>query len=127
MIALRPVLLLLLLAFALGARAADPLGRLFFTPEQREALERKRPQAAPPTTGITVNGLVQRSDGKATVWINGTAHPAPPSTPGKGIAVQPDSSTVIVTTPSQKIRVKVGETIAPAPTAGMSLGHQDSP
>jgi hypothetical protein len=62
---------------------AEPLGRLFFTPAQRNALDAgKRLSAAPATTqraaprgprSITLNGVVRRSDGEYTVWVNGRA------------------------------------------------------
>lgn len=59
------------------ACAADTpeLGRLFFTPERRIALERQRThnvqeaQALQGTT-MTLDGVVYRSSGKTTVWIN---------------------------------------------------------
>ena len=62
---------------AIPARAAEPatLGRLFFTPERRLALERQRThhvqqaQALQGTT-MTLDGVVYRSSGKSTVWIN---------------------------------------------------------
>ncbi len=62
---------------ALPARAAEPapLGRLFFTPERRLALERQRThnvqqvQALQGTT-MSLDGVVYRSSGKSTVWIN---------------------------------------------------------
>jgi hypothetical protein len=69
------------------AVAADGLGRLFFEPAQRALLDVARnqrdrrttvttadtePAAAPPGPEIlTYNGVVRRSDGKSTVWING--------------------------------------------------------
>jgi hypothetical protein len=74
--------------------AADGLGRLFLTPEQRAQLDivraRRDPRvpvatdaepvaaapAAPVPQGpdtVTYNGVVRRSDGKSTVWINGKA------------------------------------------------------
>ena len=60
--------------------SAQELGRLFFTPEQRAALDARRkarvpdkpaavPQAESPVTRI--NGAVRRSGGKSTVWVNG--------------------------------------------------------
>ena len=58
---------------------AQELGRLFFTPERREALDRQRQFKAPENLEIpddptlTINGVVTRSSGKRTVWINGTA------------------------------------------------------
>ena len=70
-------------AAATGAAAQD-LGRLFFTPDQRAALDARRkarvpdkpastPQVESPVTRI--NGMVQRSGGKSTVWVNGEAIP----------------------------------------------------
>jgi hypothetical protein len=72
--------------------AADPLGRLFTTPQQRQRLEELRraelenpelvlqPSAASaeapmqaretPLNPITVRGLVTRSDGRSTAFIN---------------------------------------------------------
>lgn len=71
-------------------RAADNLGRLFLAPEQRAQLEIVRAQrdrriapviedapvvAAPPRPSVpplvTYSGIVNRSDGRSTVWING--------------------------------------------------------
>jgi hypothetical protein len=71
------------LAGATSAQAQE-LGRLFFTPEQRAALDARRkarvpdkPAAAPvaesPLTRI--NGAVQRGGGKSTVWVNGEMIP----------------------------------------------------
>jgi hypothetical protein len=65
--------------------AAEPMGRLFFTPAQRAQLDVARKQrtrtslateraeedtAAPTPQTITYDGVVRRSDGKSTVWIN---------------------------------------------------------
>jgi hypothetical protein len=64
-----------------NANAADPadaeaLGRLFFTPERRTTLERQRLSNIQETqtlqgATISLNGVVHRSSGKSTVWING--------------------------------------------------------
>ncbi len=64
---------------AIGApapAAAENLGRLFFTPQQRQDLDRRRQaniqdSAASAESLITVNGQVSRSSGKTTTWING--------------------------------------------------------
>jgi hypothetical protein len=58
---------------------AQELGRLFFTPDQRAALDARRKARVPdkpaattvvsPTTRL--NGYVKRSDGPSTVWVNG--------------------------------------------------------
>jgi hypothetical protein len=79
----RALLSMAALALLSAASAqAQELGRLFFTPEQRAALDARRkarvpdkpaaaPQAESPITRI--NGAVQRSGGKSTVWVNGEA------------------------------------------------------
>jgi len=63
--------------------AAQEIGRLFFTPEQRQALDARRKARtpdrpnAPVTTSPTtrLNGYVQRGNGKSTVFVNGEAVP----------------------------------------------------
>lgn len=81
-------LIFIYLFFPVSSSATDGLGRLFLTPEQRAQLDLvrvKRDQhqttnsdasmpamAAPAGPGVvTYNGMVKRSDGKSTVWING--------------------------------------------------------
>ena len=72
---------LLLLIFAQLAPAAEPLGRLFYTPEQRTQLDALRTQRIvtsqvrdePVPENVTYNGIVRRSDGKTTVWVNNEA------------------------------------------------------
>lgn len=80
-----PVLCRSLIAFLLTiaitptASAEEALGRLFFTPERRQALDRQRqlniqdskPVNEDPT--LTINGMVTRSSGKRTSWVNGAA------------------------------------------------------
>ena len=65
---------------ALGAPAsAQELGRLFFTPERRQNLDRQRQlniqekQEIPEDPTLTINGIVTRNSGKRTTWINGVA------------------------------------------------------
>ncbi|AJP48728.1 hypothetical protein PG1C_10340 [Rugosibacter aromaticivorans] len=58
--------------------ASTPLGRLFFTPEKRLTLERQRLSKIQETQTLegatmSLDGIVQRSSGKSTVWINGRA------------------------------------------------------
>jgi len=57
---------------------AEELGRLFFTPQQRQDLDRRRvtnraEEEAPQIKEgpLTLEGHVQRSGGKAVTWING--------------------------------------------------------
>lgn len=77
--------LLLVVAVMMGtlpaARAADAIGRIFFTPAQRAQLDLARSQKIVATQTkdepipefVTYNGIVRRSDGKATVWVNNRA------------------------------------------------------
>jgi len=66
-------------AMAQKVPAADFAGRLFFTPEQRAQLDILRTQRAvatkvrdePVPEFVTYSGIVRRSDGQATVWVNG--------------------------------------------------------
>jgi len=58
--------------------AAYELGRLFFTPEQRQDLDRRRAsnraeEEAPQIREgpLTLDGHVERSSGRTTTWING--------------------------------------------------------
>ena len=60
-----------------GAEAA--LGRLFFTPERRQHLDHQRQMniqtqvEIPQDPTLTINGVVMRSSGKRTIWVNGVA------------------------------------------------------
>jgi hypothetical protein len=62
-----------------GVVAEEALGRLFFTPEKRELLDRQRAlnmlesEVIAEDPQIVVNGQVRRSSGKRTTWINGQA------------------------------------------------------
>ena len=66
---------------ALGAaHGAEPLGTLFYSPAEREQLDRMRrgeavetPAGAPLAREHAITGYVQRSDGHGTVWIDGRA------------------------------------------------------
>jgi hypothetical protein len=56
--------------------AADDLGRLFFTPQQRQELDRRRASNVQEKevvieSSVTVSGQVSRSSGKTTTWVNG--------------------------------------------------------
>lgn len=65
----------LLAACAAAQEAPQPLGRLFMTPEWRSHLDRQRQlniQEARSLEGGTMrlDGVVVRSSGKSTVWVN---------------------------------------------------------
>ena len=86
------------------------LGRLFFTPEQRGALDARRKARIPdkPTTVVVespvtrLDGFVSRGGGKSTVWVNG--EPVPEGSQPEGLRVQPRRSD------SGKVTVNIGET-----------------
>ncbi len=67
----------LLLGVATGQVAAqENLGRLFFSEQQRQDLDRRRQANIQETavvieSTVTVNGQVSRSSGRSTTWING--------------------------------------------------------
>jgi len=72
--------MLCIVAAAAGPATAQELGRLFFTPEQRDALDARRkarlpdkPAAASALRSTRIDGYVLRSGGKSTVWVNGEA------------------------------------------------------
>lgn len=71
------LLLLAALPLLAGPATAEPaaLGRLFLTPQQRQALDSRRLQT--PGDGgqrsLTVNGEVRSASGGRTRWINGQA------------------------------------------------------
>jgi len=74
--------LALVAAFCTTANAQEisgELGRLFFTPERRQTLDRQRQlniqenQEIPEDPTLTIDGIVTRSSGKRTAWVNGVA------------------------------------------------------
>ena len=73
-------LLLMLGSLAGGAaQEGEPIGRLFFTPAERSALDagksaRKSAPVAQGSRTVQLNGVVMRSDSERTVWVNGKAY-----------------------------------------------------
>jgi hypothetical protein len=113
----RALALLLCMAFS-PALPAQELGRLFFTPEQREALDARRrarvpdkPAAAPviasPTTRL--DGYVHRSDGKHTVWVNGDTADAAPQADGRVPVTAGDGGARVRLKPGQVLDRGTGE------------------
>lgn len=77
-----------------SACASDDLGRLFFTPERRQLLDHQRQfnvqeRTPPEEQTLTINGVVTRSSGQRTIWVNGEAQNS--NGRPEGIAVAPDS------------------------------------
>jgi hypothetical protein len=117
-----------LLACGPAPAQMPPMGRLFSTPAEREQLDARRaglpapsvafaaPLAAPappPPIPVTVDGIVRRSSGKTTVWLNREAQDAPPgSLAGSAAApayriVLPSGASVAVK-PGQKVDLSAG-------------------
>lgn len=136
----------------LCARGApgDELGRLFFTPEERATMEAARalvnvapvslsalslsnlPRAipavaAPPPPALTLNGLVTRSQGPATLWINGLAQDARslylPGVAQPRVRLERNAIQIALDPTQPARRVKAGQTFDPA-RAQVSDAHQ---
>ena len=110
---------LLGLAALVPAPAADSqeLGRLFFTPEKRATLDRQRTlniQEAQTLQGtnMSLDGVVYRSSGKATVWINHQAQNEGESArTGVNAVVSPKTPGSALLAPGEEkpAQLKVGE------------------
>ena len=104
-----PGLLVLIAIVAYAPAEAQELGRLFFTPEQRTALDARRKARIPdkPTAVVVespvtrLDGLVSRGSGRSTVWVNG--EPVPEGTQPEGLRVRPRR------TDSARVTVEIGE------------------
>ena len=93
-----------------SAPAAETLGRLFFTPQQRQDLDRRRQaniqeSAATANSLVTVNGQVSRSYGKTTVWINGVPQE------GTRRPIDPARVTLPASEGERSINLKIGQTL----------------
>jgi hypothetical protein len=106
--------------FAPGLLAAEePLGRLFFTPQQRAALDAGRrltqakpqsatkPQRARAPGEIMLNGIVTRSDGQEIVWVNGK--PLEKQSAGRRVKVKDPATATIQVGSDRTVELRVGE------------------
>ena len=108
-------LITLLAAFMVGSPAyaqGQELGRLFFTPQQRDDLDRRRAtnaQAVAATVTVedrvTVNGRVTRSGGPSTTWINGQPQENLPRSTNPTVVTLPQGEN------QPSVSLKVGETM----------------
>ena len=97
------------------ATTAEELGRLFFTPERRQQLDHQRQfnieerSKVPEDPTLTINGVVTRSSGKRTVWVNGVPQE------NSGGVVSPKRSNpgkvVVDTNDVPPTQVSVGDTV----------------
>src|SRR5688572_5462970 len=78
--------ILLTVAPSIATAEENALGRLFYKPEERAALDRARrgipdtPNNKTTDTPLrepTLTGYVKRSDGRSTIWVDGTPRYAP--------------------------------------------------
>ena len=127
----RPFVLYVLLAGAAlitaQAQAQPPqLGRLFLSPEQRAQLDAQRygppapdpalaappspPPPPPPAPPVELNGVVQRSSGRSTVWLNQEAQNEPHNHLARG---QPGTLTLRLSN-GQVVLLKPGQRYDPA-------------
>ena len=143
---------ILFLAFTPITFAADDLGRLFTTPQQRNTLEKLRHQEPvveikvpeitfeepaveaeenkPVIGGITVNGLVYRKSGKSTAWIN-SANTYEGNFGNQYIQIdaqniKPEDVEILIPINETKIKLKTGETYDPEADQIISPGYQDN-
>lgn len=113
----------IVLMLGAGTTAGAELGRLFFTPAQRatldtmreknigkEAVSEKEP-APPLPQNVTLDGVVRRSDGKNTVWLNSRAVTAPKAG-GIDVSTGKSDNRVKLTVPEsgRSLDLKVGQT-----------------
>ena len=96
--------------------ATPALGRLFFSAAQRQMLDRQRQLnikeavAADPT--LTIDGVITRSSGKRTVWINGVAQNETPDGTGVVSPRRDDPGQVVVHAPGAKpVKARVGDSV----------------
>lgn len=116
------VVLAVLPAFQAALAQDEPLGRLFYTARQRAALDAnvrsaservKQPIPIPPS--VTLNGVVTRSDGEQTVWIDGRAYHRNESGELQVITRPDDPAAVEIKVPGASTRrpVRVGQQLDP--------------
>ncbi|MCE2980146.1 MAG: hypothetical protein LW923_09960 [Betaproteobacteria bacterium] len=116
-----------LCASASPAAAQDSFGRLFLTPAQRVQIDESRrlPTAQPARTvpgapapaqpqSLSVDGIVRRSDGQATVWLNRTPIAAPQT--GGTVRIGPvgdaaDGADLRLPDNGRRVRIKVGQEV----------------
>jgi hypothetical protein len=103
-----------------AAAGAQQLGRLFFTPEQRETLDARRkarlpdkPAAVAISPSTRLDGYVKRSHGKSTIWLDGQAVPDGVRTEGVRVRRGSDPTRVSIGVGEEghNVSVRVGQTV----------------
>lgn len=108
-------LLSLLLALTLwhDTAFATSLGRLFYTPQERRAMEAAQrgegQGAVPGGARVTLDGIISRSSGKNTAWINGI-----PQTEGLQLSQKkgvPEGARIRLPDNKKEVSLKVGQSL----------------
>lgn len=128
-------MLLMCAALAAGNLAqAQSLGRLFSSPEQRARLDAQRsgpptaaaaqaapPPPPPPGPPVQLDGLVQRSSGRSTVWLNRTPQQEPYNQLAASgrLTLTLSSGQVVVLKPGQQYDPASGTVVEAPPASGV--------
>jgi hypothetical protein len=116
--------LLLTLCNLLPSVQAGELGRLFYTPQQRQQMESHDSSGSSEDGGhrnyIVVNGVVQKRGGNRTVWINGAAQSSE-----RGNDRTPAAVPVTVPGKSRPVQLKVGQRLMLDSTAPEQNAESD--
>ena len=95
--------------------SAEPLGRLFFTPAQRNTLDAgkqlAKPRQAAPNgpRAATLNGVVTRSDGESMIWVNGHSVSRSGSPNASASHSDPAAARVELQGAGGRVKLKVGQ------------------
>jgi hypothetical protein len=110
-------LLLFSTMLAFPAQASEVLGRLFLTPAKRTQLEQQRAynleeQKTLEGSTVRLDGVVVRSSGKKTVWINGRTQHDSSNELGVNAQVAPGNPAQVgISDGSSSTRLRVGQQI----------------
>lgn len=123
---MRRLLLLLSALLCLPAAQGRELGKLFFTPAERAALDRERQRSGMPESAaneapafsgnLTLDGYVRRSGGRSTVWINGQPQYGRDTAPPVRITEKGGQAGQVWVQPADSARsvpLKVGQVLTP--------------
>jgi hypothetical protein len=98
-------------------QAEETLGRLFFTPERRQSLDHQREmnvvEQSSAVPELTINGVVTRSSGKRTAWVNGVAQNERETSGGISVTPEPNNpgQVIVETSETPGTHARVGETV----------------
>lgn len=102
----------------------EALGRLFYTPEQRASLNSRvartarpleRPVALP--RSVSLNGVLTRSDGERTVWIDGRAYHQGANPQDMRVITRredPAGAEIRLSGVKRRLQMRVGQRVDPA-------------